>query len=321
MAKILISHGLPMAGFDVLRQAGHTVIAPDNLKAFTEDELVEHIADCDAMVAGGATPARVIDAGKKLIHIANYGAGYDSVDWRHAATVGIPVTNIPETVTYATAELAMTLILTLCRRVSEKNLLMRTGAPERLFGMGREMGLSACGLTLGIIGCGRIGSKTAEMAKCFGMRVLGYSRRGCDPAKAEPTDLNTLLAESDIISLHCPATEETKHLINKDTLAMMKPGAMIVNTARGAVIDTDALCDALESGRLRAAALDVFPEEPHVPARLLTFDNVVLTPHIGSNIEQTRREMAEACSLQILDALAGKLPKNVVNGVTELPSK
>lgn len=313
MATILITHGIPAEGFHAL--AGHKLLIPEPLRAFTKEELDELIPEADAVVAGGRLTGDTIRRAKKLKIIANYGAGYDSVDIAEAARCGIPVTNIPATVTEATAELAFALMISVERRVGEMTLRMRKEAPEGLFGMGRYMARSLRGMTLGIFGVGRIGGRMAEMAKAFGMNVIGYSRRGCDPAVAEPVSFDELIERSDVISLHCPLTDETRGIISRDVIARMKEGAVLINTSRGAVVDTDALCDALESGHLFGAGLDVYPDEPHVPARLLTLDNAVLTPHSGSNTSQTRCIMAEACSEQILDALAGKRPVSIVNGL------
>ena len=181
--------------------------------------------------------------------------------------------------------------------------------------MGRHMGRSLRGQTLGIVGFGRIGRRTAQLARVFGMPVLGYSRSGADEAFCEPVDLPTLLQRSDVVSLHCPLTAESRGLIGRKELVMMKPGALLINTARGAVVDHDALLEALESGHLGGAGLDVYPDEPHIPEALLRHENVVCTPHIGTNTIQTRDEMAAACSAQILDALAGRRPQNIVNGL------
>lgn len=313
MATILITHGIPTAGLEAL--AGHEIIIPAPLAAYSMDELMALIPKADAVIAGGKLPGDVIRAGKRLKIIANYGAGYDSVDIAAAAACGVPVTNIPETVTDATAELAIGLMLAVSRRIGEMNLRLRKEESASLFGMGRFMGSTLRGRTLGIIGCGRIGGRVAEMAKALGMRVIAYSRRGVPGHIAENADLATLLAESDVISLHCPSTPETRHLMNAGTFAQMKDGACLINTARGAVVDHDALLEALRSGKLSGAGLDVFPEEPRIPEKLLMMDNVVCTPHIGSNTAQTRAGMAAACARQILDALSGKRPENIVNGI------
>lgn len=313
MARILITHGVPAAGFSLLD--GHDIIMPAPLAAYTIDELGSLIADADAVVAGGKLPGEVIRRARKLKIIANYGAGYDGVDVATAAQCGVPVTNIPDTVTHDTAELAIGLMLAVSRRIGEMNLRLRSEPSHTLFGMGRLMGASLRGRTLGIVGCGRIGCETARMAKALGMNVIGYSRRGADPAFATPVSLPDLLASADIVSLHCPLTAETRGLIGHDAFAAMKPGAMLINTARGAVVDTDALLSAIESGRLAGAGLDVYPDEPQIPQALLTHANIVCTPHIGTNTQQTRDDMARACSRQILDALAGRRPQNIVNGL------
>jgi len=147
------------------------------------------------------------------------------------------------------------------------------------------------------------------------MHVTGYSRRGADPAVMEPASFDEVIERADVISLHCPLTPETRGIISREVMARMKQGAVLVNTARGGVCDYEALCDFLESGHLAGAGIDVYPDEPHVPERLLRYPNAVLTPHIGSNTAQTREEMARACGRQILDAIAGKRPESIVNGL------
>lgn len=313
MATILVTHGVPAAGFRAL--SGHEIIMPEPLGAYSMEELLQLIPQADAVVAGGRLPGDVIRAGRRLRIIANYGAGYDGVDVRAAAECGVPVTNIPDVVTHDTAELAIGLMLAVSRRIGEMSLRLRSEPSETLFGMGRHMGRSLRGQTLGVVGCGRIGACTARMASALGMRVLGYSRRGADPAVCEPVDLDTLLRTADVVSMHCPLTEETRGLIDRAALAKMKPGAMLINTARGAVVDTEALLESLENGHLAGVGLDVYPNEPEVPQALLTHKNAVCTPHIGTNTVQTRDDMAAACSRQILDALAGKRPENIVNGI------
>jgi len=313
MAKIVVTHGVPSEGFSVLE--GHELVIPAPLTAFSREELQRHMADADAVVAVGAVTGEDIAKAKNLKIIANYGAGYDYVDTIAAAARGIYVTNIPEQVAGATAEMAVGLMLAAARRIGEMNLRLRREAPESLFGTGRNMGMTLGGKVLGVVGCGRIGSRVAVIAKALGMRVLGYSRRGCDPAVAEPVSFSELLARADVISLNCPLTEETRGLIGREAFAQMKRGVILVNTARGPVVDTDALTEALDGGIVAAAGIDVYPDEPHIPQALIARENVVLTPHHGSNTAETRYNMARACGMQILDALAGKRPENVVNGL------
>lgn len=217
--------------------------------------------------------------------------------------------------TDSTAELAIGLMLAVSRRIGENSLRAREEAPENLFGMGRSMGRSLRGQTLGLLGCGRIGKRTAEIAAALGMRCIGYSRHGVNHPQVESVTLPELLAQSDVLSLHCPLTQETRRLLDRSALVRMKQGSILINTARGAIVDCDALADALESGHLRGAGLDVYPDEPHIPPRLIALPQVVLTPHIGTNTQETRLRMAEECARQIADALAGKRPAHVVNGI------
>jgi len=313
MSTILISHGLPKEDFACLKD--HNIIIPELYSAFSPEELLKLIPGADAVIACGKLPGEIIRAGKKLKIIANYGAGYDGVDIKTAAECNVPVTNIPDEVTHPTAELAVALMLAVARRVGEMNLRLRKEASEDLFGLGKYMGMTLAGRTLGVIGCGKIGSCVAQVAKALGMRVIAYNRRGCDPDIAEPVGFDALLQTADVVSLHCPLTDETRGMIDENAFARMKKGAIVINTARGAVIDTAALVNALKSGHIVGAGVDVYPDEPHIPRELLEMDNVVCTPHIGSNTVQTRRDMACACASRILDALAGKRPDNIVNGL------
>lgn len=313
MATILITHGIPTAGLE--RLAEHKLIMPAPLMAYSMEELQALIPQAEAVIAGGKLPAEVIRAGKGLKIIANYGAGYDSVDIAAAAECGVPVTNIPDTVTDATAELAIGLMLSVSRRIGEMNLRLRREESAALFGMGRHMGSTLRGRTLGVIGCGRIGSRVAQMAKALGMQVIAFSRSGVAADIARQVDFPTLLSCADVISLHCPLTEETRHLLSGDAFAAMKPGAILINTARGGIVDHHALAEALRTGKLAGAGLDVYPAEPAIPAELLALENVVCTPHVGANTAQTRAAMAQACTRQILDALAGGRPESIVNGL------
>lgn len=305
MATIVVTHGVPAEGFDRLKE--HKVHIPAPLTTYSQEELAALLPQADAVVACGPLDGDLIRSAKQLKIIANYGSGYDSVDIRAAADCGVPVTNIPDITAEATAELAIGLMLAVSRRIGEMNLRLRREPSETLFGMGRWMGATLPGKVLGVIGMGRIGGRVAEVARALGMEVVGYTRH--------QGSLEEVLRRADVLSLHCPLTEATRGLINGEKLAMMKPGSLLINTARGPVVDYDALADAIESGHIAGAGLDVFPAEPAVPQRLLGLDNVVLTPHIGTNTAETRRDMARACSQNILDVLAGKRPPNIVNGL------
>lgn len=308
MPVILITHGVPAEGFCALQNC--RLLIPSPLQAFTEAELIKHIENADAVVACSKLPGHIIRAGKKLKIIANYGAGYDGVDIKAAAECGVPVTNIPDTVTQDTAELAVGLMLSVSRRIGEMNLRLRRENAESLFGMGRHVGRSLRGQTLGIVGYGRIGRQTAALAKALGMHIIFH-----DPAQSQSLPLPEVLQKADILSLHCPANAHTRHLINAAAFAQIRRGAILINTARGAVVDYDALLQALHQGILSGAGLDVYPDEPHIPAALLQRENVVCTPHIGTNTVETRFAMAQACAQQILDVFAGKRPQNIVNGL------
>ncbi len=314
MATILISHGVPMAGFEALQE--HTIIVPKPLKAFTMEEMCAHIVHADAVIACGTLPGDVIRAGRQLKLIATYGAGYDRVDLAAAGECGVTVTNIPDAVTASTAELALTLMLSVSRRVGEMNLRLRREQPESLFGMGLNMGHMLRGRTLGIVGCGRIGRRVAGLAQAFGMRCISCAHRSPLPEGVEGrATLDDVLREADVLTLHCPLTDETRNLLDARAFSLMKRGAMLINTSRGGVVDTAALADALRSGRLAGAGLDVYPDEPHVPAELLAMENVVCTPHMGANTVENRMLMAHALSGQILAVLNGRRPENIVNGL------
>jgi glyoxylate reductase len=242
-------------------------------------------------------------AGPQLRVVANFAVGYDNVDLDAARARGVTVTNTPDVLTRATGEMAIALMLALLRRVAEGDRVVRRGDPwgwatTFMLGEGLE------GKVLGIVGPGRIGSETARLGEALGMRVV-TARRG------EP--LEPLLREADVVSLHVPGGPQTQHLIDAAALAAMKPTAVLVNTARGALVDEDALVAALRDGTIAGAALDVYEAEPHVREELKTFENVVLTPHLGSATRQTRDAMGMLC-VDALRAvlLEGRRPANAV---------
>ncbi len=241
-------------------------------------------------------------AGPGLRIVANYAVGLDNLDLEAARQRGIVVANTPDVLTRATAEHALALILALLRRVAEGDRLIRRREEWRL-GTTFMLGRGLDGLTLGIVGPGRIGSEVGRLAKLLGMRVV-TARSG------EPLD--EVLA-ADVVSLHCPLTPETRHLIRADTLRRMSRHAVLVNTSRGPVVDEEALVRALRAGELAGAALDVFEQEPDVHPGLLELENVVLTPHLGSATHEARDAMGMLC-VEALRAvlLEGRMPSNVV---------
>ena len=314
MAHILVTNGIPAEAFSILE--GHRVSQPPKWQTFPREEMLSLLADTDAILACGAVTGEMIDAAPKLKIISNYGAGYEKIDVAAATKRGIPVTNCPDSTAIPTAEIAIGLILSCARRIGELDRKMRVVPPEELFGMGRYMGMSLWGKTLGIIGMGHIGSCVAAFGRLIGMRVVYYNRRQLPEDKeqgAQYLPLEELLKASDIISIHCPLTDETQGMISASRLALMKSTAILVNTARAAIVDYDALTVMLKEGKLLSAGLDVFPKEPHVPAELIALDQVVLTPHIGTNTREARFSMAKDACLRILNALDGKRPPNVVN--------
>jgi glyoxylate reductase len=242
--------------------------------------------------------------------VANYGVGYDRVDLDACRARGVAVTNTPGVLDAATADLAIGLMLAARRRLVEGDGLVRAGAWETTWSSGPFLGRDVSGATIGIVGLGRIGSAVARRAAAFDMRVLHHRRTGSDAPGHRPLDV--LLRESDVVSLHTPLTPETSGLLSRERLALLRDGATLVNTARGAVVDEDALVDELVSGRINAG-LDVFVHEPRVPEALRGLPNVVLTPHIASATVETRAAMTRIVVDNVLAFARGEpLPTRVV---------
>jgi glyoxylate reductase len=248
-------------------------------------------------------------AGPDLRVVANFGVGYDSVDVEEATRRGIVVSNTPDVLTEATAELTIALLLSLLRRVTEGDRLVRR-RDEWALSPTFMLGEGLAGKTLGIVGLGRIGREVARFAEAFGMRVV--HTRGTGPYDELPLD--RLLAESDVVSVHVPLTPETRHLIGARELGLMRASSVLVNVSRGPVVDEAALVEALASGRIAGVALDVYEHEPEVSAELLELENVVLSPHLGSSTHAAREAMGMLCA-DALEAvlLRGRLPANAVN--------
>jgi glyoxylate reductase len=255
------------------------------------------------IVAGDTVDDSVLDRLPSLKLVANYGVGYDNVDAEACRARGVAVTNTPGALDAATADLTIALMLAVRRRVVEGDALVRSGRWGTSWSESPFLGRDLSGATLGIVGLGRIGAAVAKRAVAFDMRVL-YHRRSLteDPNYRE---LDDLLGEADVVSVHTPLTAETKGLISHDRLALIRDGATLVNTARGAIVDEDALVAELVSGRI-SAGLDVFVHEPQVPEALLALPNVVLTPHIGSATVETRAAMTRIVVDNVLALACGE---------------
>ncbi len=243
--------------------------------------------------------------------VANYGVGYDGIDVEACARRGVAVTNTPNALGIATADLTMALVLATRRRLVEGDRFVREGKWASGWVVGDMLGDEIGGATLGIVGLGRIGKAVSERARAFGMNMLHTRRQ--DDGSPDRRELDDLLRESDVVTLHLPLTDETRGLLDARRFALLRDGACLVNTARGAIVDEDALVAALASGRLRAG-LDVFAHEPHVPQALLGLPNVVLSPHVGSATRATREAATAELVANILAALERKPLPNPVPG-------
>ena len=274
----------------------------------SRDELLSRVAGCDGLMLmlSDRIDDELLDAaGPQLRIVANYAVGVDNVDVEACARRGVVVSNTPDVLTETTAELTIALMLALLRRVPEGDRLIRRGeswiwAPNLMLGQG------LAGLTLGLVGHGRIGQAVERLAVAHGMDVVHSTRSSGMP-------LDELLATADVVSLHLPLSAESRHLIDARALGLMKPSAVLVNTSRGPIVDETALVAALTEGRIAGAALDVFEREPEVSPGLLPLENVVLVPHLGSATRETREAMGMLC-VEALRAvlLEDRVPANVV---------
>ena len=279
--------------------------------------LLAELAEADALVSllDVAVDEELLDAAPRLRVVANVAVGFDNVDLPAATRRGVVVTNTPDVLTDATADFTFALLLAAARRLAEGEALARSGdwrgwAPDLLLGQ------DVAGRTLGIIGLGRIGQAVARRARGFDMRVLYAGRRPAAEATAllaTHVPLDELLSRSDAVTLHCPLTAETRHIIDAAALARMKPTAVLVNTARGACVDEAALADALERGVIAGAGLDVFEHEPSIHPRLLATRRAVLAPHLGSATLTARGNMARLSAEAVADVLAGRPPAHPLN--------
>lgn len=304
--KILITYNLPREGFAELTEH-FELIFPKNA-SFSKTEVLERVAECDALLSmfNFVIDREIIDAGKNLKIISNFGVGFNNVDFEYARHKGVMVTNTPDPVVEPTAEMAFALMLATARRVAECDRKLRDAASGLKWGVMENLGVGLHGKTLGIVGLGRIGKSIARRAEAFGMKVVYHNRKETEAGNAKYcSTLDELLYVSDFVSLNVPLTDETRHLIDADALKKMKPSAILINTARGPVVDEPALADALKNRTIRAAGLDVFENEPSVCPQLLALDNVVLAPHNGTATIDARIEMSRFAARNIVNFFDG----------------
>jgi len=315
VSRVVVTGRIPKPGLDILRRAGHEVDVWDSEDQQPRGQLLEQVRGADALLTllTEKVDAELLDAaGEQLQVVANVAVGYNNVDVDVCRERGVVATNTPGVLTEATADIAMGLILMATRRLGEGERVIRSGTPWQ-WGMFYLLGSGLQRKTLGVVGLGGIGAATARRARAFGMNVI-YSSRSQAPRDLElelgahRVDLDTLIAESDVLSLHCPYSPATHHLLGEQEFAAMKPTSYVINTARGPVIDEAALAEALRTGQIAGAGLDVFEEEPDVHPDLLTCDNAVLVPHLGSATIETRTAMATLAADNAVAVLAGEEP-------------
>jgi len=315
---IFVSQRIPQAAIDILEQAGFDVEVNPEDRVLTAEELITSCRGKDGLLCllTDTIDKNFIDQTPGLKGIANMAVGYDNIDLQAAARKGIPVSNTPGVLTEATADLAWALLMAASRRLPEAERYLRAG---KFTGWGPMlfMGGDLNGRILGIVGAGRIGTAIGPRAGGFGMKII-YTDPDRNKALEEETgarrvELDTLLEESDFITLHVLLTEKTRHLIGRRELRRMKRTAYLINTSRGPVVNEEALVEAIQSKEIAGAGLDVFEKEPHIHPGLLSLPNVVLLPHIGSATIETRTRMATMAADNLTAMMKGEQPPNQVN--------
>lgn len=308
MTSILVTRKLPSSILTRLEAVGAVDLYSDD-GTMPHDELIARIGDKDAVVCmlTDRIDRSVIDAAARLKIAANVAVGYNNVDVPYAKSKGVIVTNTPDVLTESVADFTWALILAITRRLSEGERLLRRGGWTG-WAFDFMLGTELRGKQLGIVGFGRIGQAVAARAAGFGMRVAYSGRRDLGLPGAEFMSLDRLLNSSDVVSLHVPLSNDTRHLIDKKAIARMKRSAYLINTARGPVVDEEALAWALQQHLLAGAALDVYENEPAVHSDLLRLENVLLVPHLGSGTTETRLGMAALAVDNVVAVLSGKPP-------------
>ncbi|MEM3102374.1 MAG: D-2-hydroxyacid dehydrogenase [Candidatus Caldarchaeum sp.] len=302
-SRVLVADPIDQASIKMLSDAGFEVDYSPDISA---SDLEKAVKGCSALVVRGRTKvtARVIESGLPTLRVVGRaGVGLDNVDVEFASRHGVKVLNTPEAPTNSVAELVVGLMIAVARKVAWCDRMMRTGKWPKHEAMGVEL----AGKTLGVVGYGRIGRAVARIAHAMGMRVLAYDvipipADVLKEAEARLTSLEDVLRNSDVITLHVPLTPETRRFINSEKIGMMKPSAILVNASRGEVVDEEALYEALSTGRLAGAGLDVFEREPPTGSKLLLLDNVVATPHVGAQTYEAQEAAGRMLAAKIIEA-------------------
>lgn len=315
MSKIVVTGKIPNAGLEVLRQAGLDPQAWSQDVAMTRQELLKQVQGAEILVTllTEKVDSELLNAaGSQLKAVCNVAVGYNNIDVAACKARGVTVTNTPGVLTDATADIALALILMVTRRLAEGERVIRSKTPWQ-WGMHYMLGTGVTNRVLGVVGMGAIGIATARRAKACGMSVIYHSRSEIDSKiaselGAKKVSLDELLSGSDVVSIHCPSNESTHHLIGAPQFKKMKPTAFLVNTARGPIVDEQALVDALKAKEIAGAGLDVFEFEPKINEGLLDRDDVVLIPHLGSATTETRDAMAMLAASNAVAIASGKSP-------------
>lgn len=320
--KVFVTRKIPSSGLKRIKEKFPTEVWEAETPP-SQSEIIKHAQGCTGLVTllSDDINVEVIQSIQTLKVIAQYAVGYNNIDIECATKNGVMVTNTPGVLTETTADLTWALILCASRRIVEADQYVRTGKWRVAWGPQLLLGNDVYGATLGIVGMGRIGSAVARRAVGFSMKILYTSQSVTETTKlveqevgATRTNLETVLKESDIVTIHVPLNSQTMNMIGKEQFEMMKRGSILINTSRGQVVVEDALIEALESGKLSAAGLDVFDQEPvSIDNKLLELPNVVLAPHIGSASVTTRSRMSEICASNLIAALTGSIPPNLIN--------
>ena len=311
--KIYITRQIPEIAVNLLKNKNYKVSVYKGDIPVPKEELLGNIKDADAVISllSDKFNSEIIDGMKKCKIISNYAVGYNNIDVEYAKSRKIIVTNTPDVLTDSTADLAITLALVCARRVLEGDRLIRSkkfkGWEPKLL-----LGIELKNKIFGIVGAGRIGSATAFRAKAFGANIIYYSNSKKKELEiktgAKKVSLNKLLRDSDFISIHLPLNSKTYHIINRENLKLLKESSILINTARGEIVNEKALIKILKERKIFAAGLDVYENEPNINMELTKLDNIVLLPHIGSATKDTRNAMAELAAKNVINVLDGKNP-------------